>query len=447
MALPPTIIFSDVPPKTFVGINLTSFNSSPKFLGITNIPSGPLFIYTGTDASLSIRHGLWLTIQSTTSVTQIITLKWNKQLEHLERVENGDEQTKDLARRLPTLQNKGLVDYAALRDAGVKLQNEQANQSNGVNDEPDEDEEDTTKTWPQLTKYITPLLLTRTLSSEKTSSSWELTSISSAPSDTEHIPGLSSDESRSALEPLQTLNVLPIDLKHTWSEEAIGRIRTDMARDRSWYLGHLISQLRLSEASQQGKLSQAQAASELLGELQFCFLMVLCLANYSCMEQWKRLLSVFFTCRAALIEVEGFFVEVLTVLRLQLGRVEDVEGGLFELADESGSAWLRKLLKTFRANLEEAHADAEHDGSEDPGKKLNDALDELEKWLREKYSWEDEKHMLRKGMVQLEDGDMVEIQADDLDEDEETGEYAPVVVDTGLAYSGSLDDNNEKPNS
>lgn len=441
MALPPTLIFTDVPPKTFIGVNLTSFISSPKFLGITNIPSGPLFIYTGTDASLSIRHGLWLYIRPSTLRTQIVTLKWNKQLEHLERIEDGEDQTNDIARQLPQLQNKGLVDYAALRDAGAKLQSEQANQTPAEDDDnEDEDEEDTTKTWPQLTNHITPRLLTQILSFQETSTSWELTSISSAPSDTEHIPGLSSDESRSALEPLQTLNVLPIDLKQTWSEDAVGRTRTDMARDRSWYLGHLISQLRTPEVREEGELTQAQAARELLGELQFCFLMVLCLANYSCLEQWKRILSVIFTCRTALLEVGGFFVEALKVLRLQLGRVEDVEGGLFELADENGSAWLRKLLKIFRANVEEVQSDAGDKGGNDSSKDLKQGLDELEKWLRQRYSWEDEKSMLRKGMVQLDDGEMVEIQADDLDEDEETGEYAPVVVDTGLAYSGSLDD-------
>jgi len=32
-------------------------------------------------------------------------------------------------------------------------------------------------------------------------------------------------------------------------------------------------------------------------------------------------------------------------------------------------------------------------------------------------------------MVQLEDGEMVEVQVDGWDEDEEAGEYAPVVVE------------------
>lgn len=60
---------------------------------------------------------------------------------------------------------------------------------------------------------------------------------------------------------------------------------------------------------------------------------------------------------------------------------------------------------------------------------LKQKLAELEAWLREKYGWEAD-DVLRKGMVQLEDGEMVEIDMDGFDEEEEEGEYAPVVVQT-----------------
>jgi len=50
--------------------------------------------------------------------------------------------------------------------------------------------------------------------------------------------------------------------------------------------------------------------------------------------------------------------------------------------------------------------------------------------LEEKYGWQNEKDILRRGMVELEDGERVELSMKGVDEDEETGEYAPVVVDT-----------------
>ena len=91
----------------------------------------------------------------------------------------------------------------------------------------------------------------------------------------------------------------------------------------------------------------------MLGELQFCFLMVLTLMNYSCLEQWKRILSVVFTCKNALQEIEGYFVEILKVLRLQLGHVNDVDGGLFDLRDEVESRWLREMVRRFRRSVDE----------------------------------------------------------------------------------------------
>lgn len=447
-----TVVFLNLPPKTFVGVNLASFDSSPNFHGITNLPSGIHFVYTGTDASLSIRHGIWLKIPEKSARAYVLVLRWSKDHEHLEELDKTHDEAQRIVRELPRLQKRGMVDYVALQDASTKLQKEQSDASNGLAASSRDAEEESSNAWPPLTSQITSRLLTRILSAESTSSrtaiTWTLTSISSAPSDTEHIPGLTETETQNTLEPLQTLSLLPVDLKKTWPDSAQGRTRTDMARDRSWYLSHLVSDLRVPDAGnmyEHGEISQARAAKELLGELQFCFLMVLCLANYSCLEQWKRILSVLFTCRTALLEAETYFVEAIRIFRNQLSRVEDVEGGLFELADEASSAWLRKLLKTFRLNVDEVYADADDDAAAEKssenenakateedkkvGKQLTAELDRLEVWLREQYGWEDEKNVLRKGMIQLEDGEMVELQHDDLDEDEETGEYAPVVVD------------------
>lgn len=420
-----TIIFLNVKPKTFIGIGLSSFDSSPNFHGIANVPDGLHFVYTGTDATLSIRHGQWLKLRNSSEDVSIIVLRWNNEQEQLDELDNDDQVVKQVIKRLPELQKRGLVDYQALR---------QASDDAKANKEDNKDEDQ----WPALSSHITPRLLTRVLSRSNqghSTVSWALTSVSSAPSDTEHIPGLTSEETQTALAHVQTLDLLPIDLKQTWPNDAVGRVRTDMARDRSWYLSHLVTDLTTPSAGGgygDGVISQARAAKELLGELQFCFLMVLCLANYSCLEQWKRVLSVLFTCRSALTDAEDYFVEVIKVLQAQLQRTEDVEGGLFELADEAASAWLRKLIKTLKHNVEEVFSDLreEQTGQElKSGEKLESALDGLEKWLNKQYGWEDERNVLRRGMVQLEDGEMVELQADELDEDEETGEYAPVVVE------------------
>lgn len=416
-----TIVLLNLPPNTFIGINLVTFSSTPNFCGTTGIPPGLNLVYTGTDASLSIRHGTWLDTSPSRSGSYIHTLEWDAEQECLVLLKPDHEAAQRAARGLSSLQGRGLVDYTALRERTSSLQQEQSTrrsteQSSGGR-ERDQD------AWFTLTSHVTPRLLSRLLNSTRT---WTLTSLASTQQDAEaeHIPGLSQHESSATLAPYSTLNVSRVNLKQTWPDSAVGGERTEKAQDRSWYLGHLIRALSPPATETRSKtdgeqITQRQAASELLGELQFCYVAVLTLANWSCLEQWKRLLSVLCTCRSALTEVEGFFVEVVTVLKTQLSRVEDVEGGLFEMADEHASAWLRQLLRRLRRNVDEVGAE-----------KVSAVLEELEYWLREQYGWEDERNMLRRGTVQLEDGEEVEFEDQRYDEEDELGEYAPVVVDT-----------------
>lgn len=415
----PTVLLLNLPPKTFVGLDLISFNSSPNFHGIINIPSGFHCLYTGTDASLSIRHCHWLKVNTQSSTQRIYVFRWNHETESLDLLDHSNDTAQAAVRSIPSLQGRGLVDYTALQDASSDLQAKQSSTSGPTS---------TTSidAWSTISRHITTRTINRILGQTgPTVLGWTLSSISSAPSDAESIPGLSNEEAAGVLNDnhASALNLVAINLKQTWPEDSIGRDRTEKARDRSWYLGHLVEVLAGAASGGDLATDRQAGAKELLAELQFCFVMVLVLANYSCLEQWKRILSVVFTCKAALSDVEGFFVEIVKVFRAQLGRVEDVEGGLFEMSDEAGSAWLRGLMRTFRGNVDEVL------GGKDAGE-LSTELKKFELWLRETYDWEDENNVVRRGMVDLEDGERVEVQMDGLDEEEETGEYAPVVVET-----------------
>ena len=162
-------------------------------------------------------------------------------------------------------------------------------------------------------------------------------------------------------------------------------------------------------------------AKAVLGELQFCFLMVLTLANYSCLQQWKRILTVVLTCREALREIEGYFAEVSRILDLQLRHADDVEGGLFELRDEMGSGWLRGLVQGFAEVVREVV------GGEG---ELGQGMKRFEEGMQHRFGWEGTGSVLRRGMLELEDGERVEVSMDGADRDEERGEYAPVIVET-----------------
>lgn len=411
--LGPAIILHALPPKTFIGIGLLSLDSSPSFHGIKNIPPGQHFLYTGTDVSLSIRNGHWFHISPSalSSTPELLVYHWNADLECLEPVPESSDVALTVRGKVSQVWERGLISYSDLADASGKQYENGSSSSNKSGGG-----------WSGLTSYITQSVLDRILVSPPDATPTVLSrsihtvsSVSSAPEDTEHIPGLSSAESKLDNEP--PLHFLSIDLKRTWREGAIGRERTESVLDRSWYLTHLMD--GLSDTSTGGRKA---GAAQLLGELQFCFVTVLTLASWSCLQQWKRLLGLLLGCRKAVVEVQEYFVEVLRVLRLQLGSCEEVEGGLFEFREEGSAGWLRGLLGGFKVGIEDLL------GATGP---LWEEAERLEEFMKEAYGWDNGGTMLKRGMLELEDGEVVEMEMNGADEDDETGDYAPVVVDLG----------------
>ncbi|KAL4944624.1 AAR2 protein-domain-containing protein [Aspergillus oleicola] len=244
----------------------------------------------------------------------------------------------------------------------------------------------------------------------------------------------------------RNFSFLPIDLKQTWRVGAIGRERTEAARDKSYALGEIIHSISTSTSSPLS--SSASGESQILGELQFTFLMGLTLMNFSCFQQWKRLLRLILTCRAAILTRANLISSVLRLLLTQLKRCDDVEGGLFDQMGNEGGAeggeFIRKLLRGFRRAMYEVLADEDGEQnqsgsvSESPVKK---EFEKLEEWVKNEFDWElDRDKVLRRGMVQLEDGEEVELEIDDHEEEEE---YQPVVVDLGGDMDEDMDEDED----
>jgi A1 cistron-splicing factor AAR2 len=159
---------------------------------------------------------------------------------------------------------------------------------------------------------------------------------------------------------------------------------------------------------------------EILGELQFAFLMVLTLNNNSCLEQWKRILQLLFTCRQAIQDRSSFFLELLKVLRTQLAHCADTDAGLFDM-NEVGGGFLRPLFTRFRKSLDD------FDGKWKSN--LVDELEDLQDYLGNTFGWELDNSYLKRGLLELEDGERVEMDVNGADEDDELGDYAPMVVE------------------
>lgn len=452
----PIILVPHLPPKTLVGIDLITFTSTPNFHGIRDLPVGWHFLYTGTTESLSLRSGAWFYVGDINAAgtptgqdaistrrrdntgPEINIWRWctdNETLVPLLRSSDLDKQ--DAMRYKANLaavwQSGGLFGYRSRVPPSSMSQRMSDDQASVPAELDEENEKEGRKDWQGLTDRLSPSLLSRIIGRHQIDVDdrprWTITSASTARRDDDGIPGIDTLEERSAnpegvaVEQESELSFLPIDLTRTWREGAIGRERTEAAQDRSWALGDLIHQASGSTKGN-AEVDESIGETRVLGELQFTFLMVLTLMNYSCLQQWKRLLGLILTCRSAIRDREPFMSDVLRLLLLQLKRCDDVEGGLFDLDGEEGGDFLRKLLVKFRKSL--------YDVVDAGASEVKDEFERLEQWVKEEYDWElDRGVVVRHGMLQLEDGEEVEMDTNEGDEDQEMGEYAPVIVELG----------------
>ena len=264
--------------------------------------------------------------------------------------------------------------------------------------------------WAGLTRHVSLAGLKHLTQGEDL----RITSASSATEDRDDIPGLTHEEVGEEHE----LGTLGIDLKRTWKEGAVGRERTEGALDRSWALNDVVDRWNADlgvEDSMWGGL--------VLGQMEACFLLVLTVANYSCLEEWKRCICLALTCKRAVRDKQEWFIVFLGVLRRQLERCEDVEGGLFDMSDDGGGL-LKELLKEFKRTL--GHVFGINEGED-----VKEEMGALEAFLKQEYGWELGDEFVRKGMVQLADGEMVEMETAEMEGEDERGEYAPMIVDLG----------------
>jgi A1 cistron-splicing factor AAR2 len=387
------ILLLNLPASAFCGIDLLSFTTSPRFHGIKHLPPGFHLVFTGVTNSFSLRHAAWFRVaEQHNNIPDLHVKVWNAQNEEL-LPETDPAEVLRWRANLGSLWREGLTPYR-------QTVSEDAKEGDGEGQLVEEKAD-----WRKLTDCISETLLDRITGTSIARDHWALTSASSAKQDIDVIPGITRDETSKFFE--RDLGFLPIDLKHTWREGAVGRERTLAAKDRSWALSQFIETV-------------CDGPMDVVGELQFCFVSLLTLNNNSCLEQWKRLLSLMLTCQDAVQTYPELFVKFLATLRLQLEHCQDAEGGLFDMREE-GSTLLKPLLKRFRAGMETQSGTAKAD--------IIDELDEVEEYLRAEHGWLLNQDYARHGTLTLEDGEQVMMDMNPEDEDEESGDYAPLMVE------------------
>jgi A1 cistron-splicing factor AAR2 len=411
-AITPAILLLNLPPSALGGMDLLSFTTTPKFRGIKDIPPGLHFVFVASTSTLSVRHGVWIKVNgpsssssssssssaSSSNPPDLFIRKWNASTEDL-------LPETDVATLLQNRANLGTI----WRQNLTPYRQSASSQDTAATEE-------SSYRWIQLTDCISEALLDRILNPNP--EAWSLTSSSSANQDLDDIPGLSTSNPSTHE---QELHFLPINLRKTWPEGATGRERTQAAQDRSWALKDLALRLCNNDINQ------------VIGELQFCYAMILTLNNYSCLEQWRRLLGLVLTCSTAIPTNPTFFTHVLATLKLQLQHGQHVETALFDLTDD-GATFLKTLLLRFKKTLDALAGNAHA--------QVVDELDDLLDYAHETLGWQITRQagssFARTGMLSLEDGEEVEMDNMAFDEEDEAGEYAPAIVDLSVEQMQAL---------
>ncbi|KAI5855435.1 A1 cistron-splicing factor [Tricharina praecox] len=386
-----TIHIHTLPPSSHLGLDLSSLTTPSTFTGISSLPPGLHHIWISPAPSLTLRHGRWV-LCAGDSDNDTHYFRYDAGSEGLVRedvegtvVRSGASESESEAEEAEG--EEGLISYR---------QRHPGSGSEGHSD----------SAWRALVAHVTPGVLTCLLgpgwAAETTSSS-----TSTSGDDEDDAADLAAGKAFEADSEVR-IAFTAINLKTTWPAGAVGRERTEKARDRSWALSEVLGRQQ-----------------ELLGEWEVTFVVCLFLGNFAAGEQWQKVVRLVLTCREAVFGgSEGWFVEFLQGLRRMLEVLKGAGDGGGFLGDEV-MAEVLKLLRGFGKVLRE-----EEEEDDKRGRKVREEFLKLAGWASRKMDWVlDTREVLRKGMVQTEEGDMVEIQDEGLEEEEETGEYAPAVVE------------------
>lgn len=344
------VVVLDLPNSCPCGIDLYSFNCTPQFRGFKSVPDGIHLFYCSSGNEIAGRCGVWFEARQ----DSIHGYRWDGGADLL--VPIGQD---DLLRMRASSE---IVMYTSPYPSQA-------------NDNMD---------WPGLTEHVSVSLLSQVLGNQ-----WLVWSEMATLEDPVH-------------EDANTLRLTEIDLRKSWEDNSTPDQVTFHALDKSWALEQILKK------SHHGK------GIPLVGEVQFCFIMLLFLANHAGLESWKRILILLCSCREAILTRPKLYGETIKSLRLQLNFCpEDLLSDLI-----TSESFLLPSLRMLRRHL--------HDVSSDSSVMME--YNALKNTILQRFDVDLDLSVAH-GVVEIpaEDGGGFQHYERD-DPDEETGEYAPAIV-------------------
>ncbi|KAI1333680.1 hypothetical protein F5Y15DRAFT_404287 [Xylariaceae sp. FL0016] len=399
-------ILDDLPAHFTIGCDTISFTTAQSFPGFRDIPPGAHLIWVAPSESTSSRCAYWIYTEEKdgSAPGQIYVKQWDRFNEVLNDPASQAEERFQKERLQQIFTSLSPYQFKATTNA---LQQPTV-------PSPDHDATpallDNTTIWFQLTSAINPTLLNRITGLD--SGSWPVTSTDFAAGEAT----MAEEAGLYSKNAPRLRFMFPMDVRLV-NPDAAGAERTRQALDPTAWI------LDKTEPSK-----STFKSDDIVGELQFAFLTGIQLGNFSCLEQWWFLATkLIFRSYSLAIEKPLLARDLIQTFHSQLLYNDKyLEGDIIEMMPESARA-LQKALVTYKARLEEKllvlgdQCTAEQHA-------VGMAFKSLEAWLW-RLGWDLRGEYVRSGNVMLEDGEVVQAELSDFEDEDERGEYAPVVVE------------------
>ncbi|KAI9646880.1 hypothetical protein NHQ30_004880 [Ciborinia camelliae] len=414
------VIIRNLPTNTMFGYDTKAYTIKTEgaLEGVKQIPAGAHFFWGGSGNGSS-RTGFWFMSMKLASdeYGETHVLRWDNYHESLEE-ELSEAEKRIQKSSIPEIINK-LESYLSNDKATTPAPADSISTSPASLNSPSSpitaDNTNSNNMWRRLTSCIKHPYLKRVTGGNW--NSWKVSSshdVKTTELQASSVPRDAKGKSTN-FDGDDFLNFVFPRNSRTFSESSSGRERTEQAIDSTAFIIDAIGHCTYEDSD------------EIIGEMQFCFITGLVLGNLACMEQWGIIISKLFGAYRLSMDHPVFFCKVITAVHAQF--MYDEEGfdtSIFDHDSHLGDD-LKIILTKFKSRLNEqllSNGSNITREQEEVGK----AFEDLESWLW-KWGWDLRGNYHRSGKFQLEDGEVIDVELKDFEDEDERGEYAPMIVD------------------
>jgi len=394
------VVVLQMPKDYIVGYDALAFTATD-FAGVRGLPPGAHFFWAANSENTSSRSGFWV---MSSGVDRVHVIQWHKynevfvqptRTETRIQAENVDEIFPDLPLyRDPTA-------TSALRGqlAWSKIE---ANQH----------------MWEQLSSSITQSVLDR-LTAEQ-DGAWNVHTGDRVYGAVRHPSELDLD--RRLKHPVFQSHEIKFCFRQqdrTYDVSTLGRDRTVNATDTTSYV------LAAIDGSRHNLTEE-----DVVGEYQFAYIVGMYLGNDACIQQWwHTTLALFLRAYRLAIRRPKLVAGVFRTLSAQLAHSSSwLETSILDM-NEPNTRDLRIALIIYKRRLNELLEAMDKERITPAHIDVGNAFARVQAFVTTDLGWDIDGHYLRVGKLNLEDGEEIELGMDELQEEDERGEWAPEIVE------------------